>query len=48
MRSSTRTEAIDNGEKRVGAEFNLIIWEALKENQFQIPFPQREVNLLNK
>ena len=39
-------EGIDDGENRVGADLNMMIWEALKENQIQIPFPQREVKII--
>ncbi|KPK12058.1 MAG: mechanosensitive ion channel protein [Acidithiobacillales bacterium SG8_45] len=39
-------EGVDDGENRVGADLNLMIWEALKENQIQIPFPQREVKIV--
>lgn len=40
-------EAIDDGEYRVGADLLLMIWMALKENGIEIPFPQREVKILN-
>ncbi len=39
-------EAIDDGEYRVGADLNLMIWMALKETGVEIPFPQREVKIL--
>jgi len=40
-------EGIDDGENRVGADLLLMVWQALKDNNIQIPFPQREVNILN-
>lgn len=40
-------EGIDDGVNRVGADLLLMIWQALKDNDIQIPFPQREVNILN-
>lgn len=39
-------EGIDDGENRVGADLNMMIWTALRENGIQIPFPQREVRIL--
>lgn len=39
-------EGIDDGENRVGGDLYLMIWDALKENNIQIPFPQREVKIL--
>ena len=40
-------EGIDDGVNRVGADLLLMIWQALKDNNIQIPFPQREVKILN-
>jgi small-conductance mechanosensitive channel len=40
-------EGIDDGKNRVGADLLLMIWDALKENDMEIPFPQREVKILN-
>jgi len=40
-------EGIDDGKNRVGADLLLMIWVALKENGIEIPFPQREVAILN-
>jgi len=40
-------EGIDDGENRVGADLLLMIWTALKENGIEIPFPQREVKVLD-
>ena len=39
-------EGIDDGEHRVGGDLYLMIWDALKENQIEIPFPQREVKII--
>jgi small-conductance mechanosensitive channel len=38
---------IDDGKNRVGGDLMLMILEALQENGFEIPFPQREVRVLN-
>lgn len=38
---------IDDGKNRVGADLLHGIWNALKENNIEIPFPQREVRILN-
>ncbi len=40
-------EGIDDGENRVGADLLLMIWTALKANDIEIPFPQREVKVLD-
>lgn len=39
-------EGIDDGEHRVGADLLLMIWDALKAHQIEIPFPQREVKII--
>lgn len=39
-------EAIDDGRNRVGGDLLYMIWKALKENDIEIPFPQREVRIL--
>lgn len=39
---------IDDGKNRVGGDLLLLIFEAMRENGFNIPFPQREVRVLNK
>ena len=39
-------EGIDDGVNRVGGDLLLMIWVALKENDIEIPFPQREVSIL--
>lgn len=41
-------DGIDDGENRVGADLNLMIWTALKANGVEIPFPQREVRILGE
>jgi small-conductance mechanosensitive channel len=41
-------EGIDDGPNRVGGDLMLMIFEALRENGIQIPFPQREVRLLGE
>ncbi len=38
---------IDDGRNRVDADLKLMIWQALKDHGFSMPFPQREVRLLN-
>ena len=40
-------EGIDDGKNRVGADLLLMIWDALRENKMEIPFPQHEVKILN-
>ena len=40
-------EAIDDGKNRVGGDLLLIIYETMRDNGFTIPFPQREVRILN-
>jgi small-conductance mechanosensitive channel len=40
-------EGIDDGLNRVGGDLNLMIWDALKAHNIEIPFPQREVRILN-
>lgn len=39
---------IDDGKNRVGGDLLLMIYEAMREHGFQIPFPQREVRILNE
>ncbi len=38
---------IDDGKNRVGGDLLLTIFETLKENGIHMPFPQREVRILN-
>jgi small-conductance mechanosensitive channel len=40
-------EGIDDGRNRVGGDLLLMIFEALQEHGYEIPFPQREVRVLN-
>jgi len=40
-------EGIDDGKNRVGGDLLLMILEALQEHGYEIPFPQREVRVLN-
>lgn len=39
---------IDDGKNRIGADLLYGIWKALKDNNIEIPFPQREVRILNE
>lgn len=39
---------VDDGKNRVGGDLMLIILETLKENGIEIPFPQREVKIINQ
>ncbi|MFW1676211.1 mechanosensitive ion channel family protein [Pontibacter sp. JAM-7] len=41
-------EGIDDGKNRVGGDLLLMIFEAMREHGFEIPFPQREVRVLNE
>jgi small-conductance mechanosensitive channel len=40
-------EGIDDGKNRVGGDLLLIILEAIRDHGYEIPFPQREVRILN-
>ena len=40
-------EGIDDGKNRVGGDLLLMILEALQQNGIEIPYPQREVKILN-
>lgn len=40
-------EGVDDGKNRVGADLLHMIWTALKENGIQIPYPQREIKVLD-
>lgn len=40
-------EGIDDGKNRVGADLMHSIWRSIQENGMEIPFPQREVRILN-
>ena len=37
---------VDDGKNRVGADLLLMIWDVLKENDIEIPFPQRDVRIV--
>ncbi len=37
---------IDDGKNRVGADLMHAIWRSIQEHGMQIPFPQREVQIL--
>ncbi|HEC73952.1 MAG TPA: mechanosensitive ion channel [Methylophaga aminisulfidivorans] len=39
---------IDDGPNRVGADLLLMIWDILKQHHIEIPYPQREINIINK
>ena len=39
---------IDDGKNRVGGDLMLLIFETLKEHGIEIPFPQREIRVLNE
>lgn len=41
-------EGIDDGKNRVGADLLHMIWNVLKENNIEIPYPQREIRVLNE
>ena len=41
-------EGIDDGDNRVGGDLLLMIWMALKANDIEIPFPQREIKVLGR
>jgi len=41
-------EGVDDGVNRVGADLLHSIWRSIQENGMQIPFPQREVRILNE
>ncbi len=41
-------EGIDDGKNRVGGDLLLKIFETMREHGFEIPFPQREVRVLNE
>ncbi|MFT5277671.1 MAG: small-conductance mechanosensitive channel [Glaciecola sp.] len=40
-------EGVDDGKNRVGGDLLLTILETLRENGIEIPYPQREVRILN-
>lgn len=40
-------QGVDDGKNRVGGDLLLIIFETLKENGIEIPYPQRDVHLIS-
>lgn len=40
-------KGIDDGKNRISSDLLFIIWEALRENDIKIPFPQREVRIVD-
>lgn len=40
-------EGIDDGKNRVGEDLFLIILDALRQNGYTTPYPQREVRMLS-
>ena len=40
-------KGVDDGNNRVEADLNMMIWKAFRTNNIQFPFPQREVKILN-
>ena len=40
-------EGVDDGKNRVGGDLLLIVFETLREHGIEIPFPQREVRVIN-
>jgi small-conductance mechanosensitive channel len=40
-------EGIDDGKNRVGADLLHSIWRSIQEHGMEIPFPQREIRILN-
>ncbi len=41
-------EGIDDGRNRVGGDLLLIIFETLRENDIEIPFPQRDIRVVSE
>lgn len=41
-------EGIDDGPNRVGADLLLMIWDVLQQHGIEIPFPQREIKILEQ
>ena len=39
-------EGIDDGRKKVSSDLLFIVWETLKDNAISIPFPQREIRIV--
>lgn len=38
---------MDDGKNRVGGDLLLMVLEALQEHGFEMPFPQREIRMLD-
>jgi len=41
-------EGVDDGKNRVGGDLLLTVFETLREHNIEIPFPQREVRVINE
>ena len=41
-------EGVDDGKNRVGGDLLLIVFETLRAHDIEIPFPQREVRVINE
>lgn len=41
-------EGVDDGQNRVGGDLLLLVFETLREHDIEIPFPQREVRVINE
>ena len=41
-------DGVDDGKNRVGADILHMIWNAMQAEGMEIPFPQREVRILNE
>lgn len=39
-------DGIDDGKNRVEADLLMMVWETLRENDIEIPFPQRDVHII--
>src|SRR5690606_30235213 len=40
-------DGIDDGENRVSADLLLMIWDKLQEHNIEMPYPQREIRILD-
>lgn len=40
-------EGIDDGKNKISSDLLFIVWETLRENNISIPFPQREVRIVD-
>ena len=41
-------EGVDDGQNRVGGDLLLLVFETLREHDIEIPFPQREIRVINE